>query len=448
MRSVEPHLQVKVAVDHRSLGPHVTWSHIPWTVIDQAALSGSNFLIGLFLARSLGIEQFGIFTLGMMVLWFFQNINTVLVFVPMLSIYPKTQANERAAYCGTVVCHQIMLTAGTAALLFFLAISTSVFNVTRIDAVVFASIAAAFVGFSAQDFMRRYFYATARPKLAAQNSMISNTLQIIAMMEVAHLGRLTVALAFVIVGLGSVIAAAIATTRIGPLAFKFDTFVNTTRRHWQFARWQLPSTLAFWVSGNFFYFIAAAFLGPVAVGAMRAAGLTLAASHIILLSVQNHLPPTFSAIWRYENIQAAWQYTIRFALASLAFVAVVSVVVGAAPQFWFHLLFGEEYLGYEWLIYIFILHYLFALVAVIGGCTLSALERVETQFYVQVTTAVVSVFLALLLTSQVGLTGAAVGLVVADVLAAVLATGSVYRIVRSNPVATTGISDDRNGDRR
>lgn len=405
-------------------------NRIPWTVIDQSVLSASNFLIGLVLARRLGIEEFGVFTLSMMVLWLFQSIQSSLVFLPMLSISPKISDEGRAAYCGTVVCHQIALAAAMALLLLFAAICAMFIGAFRADASVLAILALASLGSSFQDFMRRYFYATARPNLAAQNSIIGNGLKLIAIVAGVWLTKLGVPFVFAVIGATSALAGAISTLQLEPLAFNRSDLAATTERHWRIAKWQLATTIAFWASGNVFYFIAGIILGPASVGAMRAVALIFAPSHIVLLSVENHIPPTFSSIWRHESIESAWRHVIRFTLGSLVMIGSVSLVAASAPKFWLHILFGAKYLGFAWLSYFFVVHYIFTLLAFIGGATLTALEHARTLFIVQAITAILSVIASFPLIRFAGLPGAATGLVLSDVLPAVLTILSVVRHVR------------------
>ena len=40
------------------------YSHVNWALADQTMVSGVNFLTGILLARYLGVEEFGRFTLA------------------------------------------------------------------------------------------------------------------------------------------------------------------------------------------------------------------------------------------------------------------------------------------------------------------------------------------------------------------------------------------------
>ena len=68
-------------------------SHINWALLDQTMVSGINFLTGILLARYLGIEEFGRFTLAWMSVQVVNSIQHALNNFSMKSIGPKQNVN-------------------------------------------------------------------------------------------------------------------------------------------------------------------------------------------------------------------------------------------------------------------------------------------------------------------------------------------------------------------
>ena len=85
------------------------YSHVNWALADQAMVSGVNFLTAILLARYLGIEEFGRFTLAWMVVLFAASIQHAAINSPMMSTGPKQSTAERPAYYGAVVAQQIVV---------------------------------------------------------------------------------------------------------------------------------------------------------------------------------------------------------------------------------------------------------------------------------------------------------------------------------------------------
>ena len=89
-----------------SLRLHQTYRDTNWALVDQGVVSGVNFLTMVLLARMLGVEQFGKFSIAWLVLLFFKSIQAALVVAPMMSIGPKQRDDEQALYYGAVILQQ------------------------------------------------------------------------------------------------------------------------------------------------------------------------------------------------------------------------------------------------------------------------------------------------------------------------------------------------------
>ena len=76
-------------------------------ILDQMVVSGGNFTIGLLLARWLGLDDFGAFTLLWMVVLFALSLNMALITKPLLTLVPKKKNQE--GYLGSVHSLQIIL---------------------------------------------------------------------------------------------------------------------------------------------------------------------------------------------------------------------------------------------------------------------------------------------------------------------------------------------------
>jgi O-antigen/teichoic acid export membrane protein len=420
-----------------SAASSVLWTHAPWTIIDQSIISGFNFIIGLLLARTLGPTQFGLFTLGMMAIWFIQNLQVALVFAPMLSISPRIAAEHRPAYFGTVITHEIFIIGAAALVLVVGSVATNFVAGGGATRTLPLAIAAASTGVSLQDFMRRYFYSTSQPKKAAQNSGLGNGLQLAGLISLSLIRPLTVETAFLVIALASGTASLVGALRFERITLSRSGFLEITKRHWRLSKWLLASTLAHWASGNMYQVVAAAFLGPAAIGAMRAANLLLAAGNVILLTIDNHVQPTFSRLWRSEGIEVAVSHTIRFALAALVGIGFIAGVVVTVPSFWFHLLFGQQYIGYEWLVYIFAARYVLSALSNIGSSVLIVLEKTRYDFVVQFTTAIFTLVSAVPFLKYAGLIGAAAGIVVVDTIGAAMTT--LYLVYLAKSEARTAL---------
>ena len=139
---------------------------INWGLADQVVVSGGNFLTTLLLARSLGVEEFGRFTLAWMVVLFAGHLQQALILTPMMSIGPKQDPQAAPAYLGAVLVQQAAFTPLTsAAILLGVMLVNTLWNDTGLASLLLPLLAAN-CAHQAQEFLRRHFF-TAGQNLVA-----------------------------------------------------------------------------------------------------------------------------------------------------------------------------------------------------------------------------------------------------------------------------------------
>ena len=148
------------------------YSHVNWALADQAMISGVNFLTGILLARYLGIEEFGRFTLAWMAVLFVNSIQHAAINSPMMSIGPKQPETEAPAYYGAIIVQQIFFSCAAFALLYAgVRLSGAAFPEWRVEGLALP-LAVAALGFQFQDFLRRYFFTRGRGAAAFANDAV------------------------------------------------------------------------------------------------------------------------------------------------------------------------------------------------------------------------------------------------------------------------------------
>ena len=141
-------------------------STVNWAIVDQTMVSAANFLMGIMLARFLGIEEFGRFTLVWLVAEFLHSIQHSLIVSPLMSIGPKQSDDNVAGYLGAVLAQQISFAAITFTMVIFGGqIANHFFPAWDIGGITTA-LAFAVLTYQIQNFIRRYLFVRARAHLA------------------------------------------------------------------------------------------------------------------------------------------------------------------------------------------------------------------------------------------------------------------------------------------
>ena len=66
-------------------------SHKILVLVDQALVSGVNFIVSALLARLLGVENFGLFAFGWMLVLFVSSVQLAFIISPLFTLYPKNE---------------------------------------------------------------------------------------------------------------------------------------------------------------------------------------------------------------------------------------------------------------------------------------------------------------------------------------------------------------------
>ena len=151
--------------------------HAKWALTDQAVVSGSNFVIGILLARFLGPEAFGMFVLLQSVILYFNSFQGALIFQPMMSAAPQLSGAKKLAYLQGVFALQLALTltlAGIIGLMALLANWLSIKDFISIDSNIIYAVIATLLAFQLQDWQRRYYFVQEKADSAFIIDLISH----------------------------------------------------------------------------------------------------------------------------------------------------------------------------------------------------------------------------------------------------------------------------------
>jgi len=407
-----------------------SFMQIPLTLLDQGVVNGTNFLIGLILARALGPEKFGMFTFGIMVTWLLLGIDNAAVFSPMLSIGPRQPSDERPAYLAVVVSHHSIVVIGFAAICMLgAALAGMVYPQHGYENLLFCATLASVARVS-QDFMRRHFYATSRPLLALENSIVGCGLQLCAILASLTVWPLSVPEIFLALTGASVVSVVASSLRFGSIDFRAKIFLEATARHWKMAKWLLASALANWCCTNTFYLATGAMLGPAALGELHAAFQITAAVNIIALGLENYLPVRLSRLLDHEGLRVAQRTGLIIMIGCVAAATLMTVVISVNPAFWFRLLYGDKYSSYS-LVYAFAVHMLLVIVFVILSAGLRVLEHSRVIFLSWLVMAVFTFVIVVPMIKLVGLPGAAWGIAMTQLLGTSFTAWKLRQLLRA-----------------
>lgn len=344
---------------------------------DQALSSICNFLTTVLLARALGLESFGLYTMVWLALYFAMSLQLGLIVSPMMSIGTKERGAEADAYYTVIFLHQAGYAALAAIAIFAVLSLTS--GATSLDGVALPGAVTA-AAYLTQDFLRRYLFARRRPAAVLLIDIVNQALKLAALAALWHAGLISVAHALWVVAAASAISAACGLLLSGPFHWRPAAFADVTRRQWQSARWLVLTGCVQWALAYSGLLVTAGLFGPKILGALRAVQSLLAVMSVVREALENIVPPLAGKALAEAGLPGLRQALTR--AMGLALLIGVSAALGLAlfGPWLLHRLYGAEILEFDWVIVWSALIFPMALSNVVLGCAFRALERTRPLF--------------------------------------------------------------------
>ena len=345
---------------------------------DQALSSACNFLTTILLARALGLEAFGIYTMVWLALYLAMSLQLGLIVSPMMSIGTKEQGAEAEAYYTIVFLHQagyvVVASGAIFAALTFVAGTDS----TLADAALPGAMAAA--SYLTQDFLRRYLFARRRPAGILLIDAINQALKLGALAALWQAGMIGVATALWAVAAAAAVSTLCGLGMSGPLLWRRQVLASVTGRQWRSARWLVLTGSVQWVLSYSGLLVTAGLFGPKVLGALRAAQSLLAVLNVVREALENIVPPLAGKAFA-EGGMPGLHRTLRRAMLFAGLVGGATVLgLGLFGPWLLHRLYGGEILEFDWVIIWYAFAFPMALTSLVLGCAFRALERTRPVF--------------------------------------------------------------------
>jgi O-antigen/teichoic acid export membrane protein len=397
-------------------------------------VSGVNFLTTILLARGLGPKDFGVFTLAWFVVLFLSSLQFALISAPMMSIGPKQSASRSPRYFGSVFAQQAIFSGASAVIVLIGAwLCGFLFPDWDVERIA-VPMAVATGAYQVRDFVRRYYFTCGRFGSALLFDTATYGIQIGLLGWLAFRGRLEVADPLWIVLFSAGVGMAGAAARIGAISWHRSHFIVIARRHWRFSRWLGASAVLQVISSQIFLIASGFILGTAAVGVLRASQNLMGLAQILFFGLQNVIPGRAGSWLRTHGIDGLVSYVKRATWALELATGAIVCTFAITPEFWLSLIFGDQFGGNGHLVRWYAATYMVVGLAfpLTGG--LWALESTRPIFVSYAAATVVGFATAYPLLTYGGVVGAAVGVLLTQVImVSILFLGFVRRIRALSP---------------
>ena len=398
---------------------------VPWVtkgglaIADYGLISGSNFLLGVLLARWLSPEHYGAYALAFSIYVLVAFLYQALLLEP-LSVFSGTSYhdNNRGYLLTATWLHW-----GISLVVFFLlgatAVAARVWWHSSVLAVAFAGVALATPFILIHAMARRSFYLKLSPAPAAFASLFYCILVTGGVFVAYRGGWLTAFTAYLLMGLASLVSGIIMVFQLNARLERVPGRPHVKEvwgKHWEYGKWALGTCVVGWIPNYVYIPLVSGLSGVAAAGELRAL-LNFSAPLLQTFAALSMLFLPYAAREQGKNGRSGvtsmtWKLTLLFAGGGALYWA--TVIPLRIPLF--HLVYGGRYIESSSLIPLFALETMMWSAALGPAIVLRAMESPRSLFFANTAASVVALIFGVPATRYFGLRGVAWCMVLANMV--------------------------------
>ena len=388
-------------------------------LIDQAVMSGANFLTVVIVGRVCGADALGIYSLAFTLLVLIASAQESLVSSPYTFYGNRVKGPRRRELAGSVLIHcSALVGLSVAGLLFTAAVMYAVQGPSPLMRVILV-LAGIMPFVLLRDFARKFDFASLRIRTALCLDVAVATLQLGGLIALAQTGQLTAVRAYLVIGASCALAAAMwllaGRSRFQVRAHRVRVDL---RRNWRFGRWVFAAVITLIVHQNIVRWLLAFGLDAGSAGLFAACMAIAMISLPFIQGIHNVLLPraarAFSSGGSREVFRVVRSTTGLIALAMTGFSLAV-FFFGEIAVTW---IYGADYAGQRAIITLTALIMLARALGMTAYNGLWALNHPEVNLWVNGVALITTVVAASILMPLWGIFGVTCGLLAGDVIAA------------------------------
>jgi O-antigen/teichoic acid export membrane protein len=398
---------------------------IPWVtkgglaILDYGLFSGSNFLLGVLLARWMAPEQYGAYALAFSIFILVTFLYQALVLEPLSVFSGTSYPNNLRGYLQSNVWLHWGISLIVCLVLGGTAVAARVWWHSPVSAMAFAGMTIATPFILIHALGRRSFYLRLSPGPAAFGSAFYCAFVVGGSFLVYKLGWLTAFTAYLVMGVAALVGGLIMLfqlhAKLEPATAKVP-LSTTSAKHWEYGKWALATCVVGWIPTYVYIPLVSKFSGLAVAGELRA-----------LMNLGGPVLQTYAALsMLFLPLAARVQSTQGRRGASGLTLKLTALFVAGGVAYWavliplraplFRLLYAGKYMDASSLLPLFAAETIVWSAALGPAILLRAMESPRSLFFANGAASVVALVFGIPATRFFGLRGVIWSMVLANVL--------------------------------
>jgi O-antigen/teichoic acid export membrane protein len=414
-----------------------------FAALAQASISLGNFVLTVLVARALGPAEFGVFVVLSSVILFVKSLYWSMVTAPLLVSGATVEDLGSPEHLGTLaVFHSVASALGGVVVFGASAVALRLIG-TEVSVGLSGLCALTAVAVMSQDCVRRLLQAREHHRRALANDAGCGAIQILLVAGLAHAGLLNLQTAFLAVAGPAACAVAMAYGEYaGPWVLRRRSVVAAAAAHWGYGKWLIGTMFLLWLTERIQVFVGASRLDPSAAGGLGVSLTILGTTSMLFSGVENFVTPLGSRMASGGH----WADLRRLVLHVYA-VGLVAAAVYVLPIMWLapvvlRLVMGSAYVVFRDVLRWVGVRSLLGVLVRPPMMGLKAMRHSQEVFRSYFWSAVGVAATVMPMTEWYGVSGAAMNMVVGEMILAVVVT-YVYRSRLRELVAQRPLPEDR-----
>jgi O-antigen/teichoic acid export membrane protein len=398
---------------------------IPWlgkgalAILDYGLFSGSNFLLGILLARWMSPEQYGAYALALSIFILVTFLYQALVLEPLSVFSGTSYSNNLRGYLNSNALLHVGISLIICVALGGTAVAAKLWWHSPVSAMAFAGITISAPFLLIHALGRRSFYLKLSPAPAAFGSAFYCVCVVAGAFLVYKLGWLSAFTAYLVLGAAALVGGVIMlfqlNAKLEPATAKVR-LRSTWHKHWKYGKWALATCFVGWLPTYVYIPLVSKFSGLAAAGELRA-----------LMNLGGPVLQTYAALsMLFLPLAARVQKTQGQRGASILTLKLTALFVFGGFAYWgvlipfrgplFRLLYAGKYMDASTLLPLFAAETIVWSAALAPAILLRAMESPRSLFFANSTASLVTLFLGIPATRYYGLVGVIRSMVLANTL--------------------------------
>ncbi|MBO9496925.1 oligosaccharide flippase family protein [Thalassotalea sp. G20_0] len=399
---------------------------INWAISDQILVSGCNFLSGIILARFLGVELYGVFTLCWLVILFFSSLQLSSIIQPMMSLAPKYEGHKSTEFYGSMFQIQIAWIM-IYSLIILIALRLNI-DYAFLDKVehLFKPLFVVLISSQLQEYMRRMCFSTGKRNIAFINDSITYIGRIVIFAILYHDNNLTIDNSLYTIASTNTLSILVTLCSFRKLKFKFHYNWIIIKENFHYSKWLLASALLQWTTGNYFFIIAGIVLGPLTVGAIKSAQNIIGITHIFFQAMENFVPAQATRAL-LKGKKELNRYLIRLTVSGAIGTTIIVFLIAMFSEQLLTLIYGLEFAKYGYLLNYLGLLYILIYLSLPIRTGLRAIEKNKIIFIGYLVSTAFSLLAAKTIVENYNALGVILGSITTQLMMLVILAGYYFR---------------------